>query len=226
LSLEENAQLLTGPKQACSTADVDDSVTSQRNAIEAVTIATYRHKIGCFEAYVRLLYHDLRADHLHVDPSLPAFTGNETNEAKKDAFRKATRRAVEIEYRAILDLYVYCEHVQDLEAKKVLLSTFVESARRIRDDGASHLPCREDAQFIYSNTSPGDPIREFMVDCYAIEGTRYWLERESAMDYAPQFLFDVLAATFEYRSKPEPGLASRLEDATYYCNKLKMPEST
>jgi hypothetical protein len=46
------------------------------------------------------------------------------------------------------------------------------------------------------------------------------------MDYAPQFLFDVLAATFEYRSKPEPGLASRLEDATYYCNKLKMPEST
>jgi hypothetical protein len=202
-------------------------MTSQRNAIGAITITTYEHKLWCFEDYIKLLYRGLMADHLHVNPSIPAFTGNETKKAKKAALEEATLNAVDIEFERLINLYVFCEHVQDLDAKKVLLSTLVESTRKIRYDDMNYYPSEQDVvHSIYAKTPTGDPMREFLVDCFVIKGTHEWIRHTSATDYPPEFLFDVLATTFEYRSKPESELFSRLEDAAHYCNKLDMPKST
>jgi hypothetical protein len=123
-------------------------------------------------------------------------------------------------------LYALCEQVQDLEAKKVLLSTVIESTQKIRADGVKYYPEKHFVRFVYTNTPPGDPIREFLVNCYAIDGMSDWLKHDLATDYPPQFLFDVMTAVFENRSEPESELFSRLDDATYYCNKLDMPKST
>jgi hypothetical protein len=153
---------MTGLIQAFSTAGGDDSLTSQRNAIEAITITTYGHKLWCLEDYVKLLYRGLRADHLHVNPSVPAFTGNETKKAKKAALEEATLNALDIEFERLINLYAFCELVQDLEAKKVLLSTLVESTRKIRHGNMNYYPSEEEmVQSIYAKTPTGDPMREF-----------------------------------------------------------------
>jgi hypothetical protein len=193
---------------------------SHHIANETPNIAMGELGIECFESYVQFLYLGLRTDHLNVEPNRPAFTGNGTKVARKKALEKSIDDSARAEYIAVCKLYIFCGRVQDLEAKKVLLSALVKAIQTTRDDGMVHYPGKEVAKLIYEGTSPADPIREFLVDCHAIAGLSDWNKGQSAADYPPQFLFDLTIAMFKYR--PEPDGYLHLEDESYYCDKVQM----
>lgn len=206
------------PIQACSTTDSNDSATAQKIKNGAITIDVGDLEIERFEAYLDFLYRGLRTEHFHVDPYLSATT-NAIQRGTRGAVHQTVEDAVDAEYMAICQLYVFCGRVQDLEARKVLLSALIKSTTKIWEDHFNYFPLANIVRLVYAEKSTIDPVRAFLVDCWAFRGEHSWVENEPAGSLPPQFLFDIMVAMLKYRVEPED--FSQIEDASYYCDMLQ-----
>lgn len=176
-----------------------------------------------FANYVQLLY--TGALPIEDDPKKPMPDVNLSEEEAKEVKHKFggfMSTAVQREYAALVGLYVFSEKVQDATSKRALLAGFVEASRSW-EDRASHYDGVHILRQIYSGTLPGDPIRDFLVDCHVLKGRSGWLEGHTCVDYPPEFLFDMVKCFYEKRVAPKN--ISQIKDAKHYQDKLQQSET-
>lgn len=176
-----------------------------------------------FAAYMHLIYHGtlpISANPKRASP--PATPPHElasarTTEMEEKQFKRKIYQAIHDEYNLLTTLYIFSDKIQDSRAKHSLLRAFVEATRRVRADETTRFPSAPAIQAAYEGTTPMDPLRQFLVDCYVLVGHRGWAGT-SAGEFPAEFLFDVVVGMYEERGRPRD--TKRVEDAAYYCERL------
>jgi hypothetical protein len=118
-------------------------------------------------------------------------------------------------------VYVFAEKVQDITAKKLLLTALVESTLLKNNNGNSYLPMFEQVNIIYNGVPSSDPIREFLTDCHVSLGREGW---PKASLYHPEFLDDVMDGIWRLRPQPKAKVRKNVRVASNYVQKLKNDE--
>jgi hypothetical protein len=97
--------------------------------------------------------------------------------------------------------------------------SFVEECTETRATGKSYYPNSTHVSWVYSGTFPSDPLRVYLVDCYAYMGLSTWVgPNHNYQSFPQEFMFDLLAKIYEVRAKPND--SSKLKDTKYYLDKL------
>jgi len=122
------------------------------------------------------------------------------------------------EYVALSKLYVFCEKVEDLHSKAIIITAFVETARTLRENNTVYYPNPGPIKIVYDGSMNRDPLRQFLVNCYVLRADERWFEGSAIDDYNPQFLFDALVEMAKQRDKI--GDKARIQTAEQYCKKL------
>jgi hypothetical protein len=174
-----------------------------------------------FANYIQLLYTGVLP--VQDDPKKPVSDDQLSEEKAKEAKVEcmiAMAVAAKLEFAILGKLYVFCEKIQDADAKYALLAGFIE-ATKIRDDNCMHFCNIPIIGLIYAGTLTFDPIRDFLVDCCVLRGTINWVNAEYK-SFLHEFLFDVMKGMYKDRARPDD--RSRVEDAKHYQDKLLKSE--
>jgi hypothetical protein len=128
-------------------------------------------------------------------------------------------RATTVVHGKLTKLYIFRDKIGDVTAKQVLLVSFVEECTETRATGKSYYPNSAHVSWVYSGTFPRDPLRVYLVDCYAYMGLSTLVGPKHNYESFPQeFMFDLLAKIYEVRAKPND--SSKLRDTKCYLDKL------
>ena len=141
----------------------------------------------------------------------------------QDAVQEAMRNL----YCMLIKLYIFCDKVQDVSSKRILLAALVEASDTRRKDDSYHYPAIAAIADAYTNIPASDPLREFLVDCVVYQGSPSWMHDENdCYDeyncYPHEFCFAVMIGLM---TKEEGSLANLdVGDAKYYQDKLDQHE--
>jgi hypothetical protein len=128
-------------------------------------------------------------------------------------------RATTVVHTMLTKLYIFCDKIGDVTAKQALLVSFIEECTETCATGKSYYPDALHVSWVYSGTFPSDPLRVYLVDCYAYMGISTWVgPNHNYESFSQEFLFDLLAKVYEVRAKPND--SSKLSDTKYYLDKL------
>jgi hypothetical protein len=128
-------------------------------------------------------------------------------------------RATTVVHTRLTKLYIFCDKIGDVTAKQALLGSFVEECTETRATGKSYHPNSTHVSWVYSGTFPSDPLRVYLVDCYAYMGLSTWVgPNHNYQSFPQEFMFDLLAKIYKVRAKPNN--SSKLKDTKYYLDKL------
>ncbi|KAF1946600.1 hypothetical protein EJ02DRAFT_430537 [Clathrospora elynae] len=144
-----------------------------------------------FAAYVQLLYQD----------RLPCYKPITATEAGS-ALKQAVHRTSHEEYDLLARLYVFCEKIQDVTAKGLLISAFVQASRKLREDGCKYYPAADQIKYVFEGTPDSDPLRQLFVDYYVYRGHSGWTENSRPEDYHHDFLHMVMVLMVTERKRP------------------------
>ncbi|KAF1844021.1 uncharacterized protein K460DRAFT_357663 [Cucurbitaria berberidis CBS 394.84] len=164
-----------------------------------------------FGSYAQLLYQG----RLPIYEKVPTITADD-----KKAFAGALSKVSNEEYLLLAKLYVFCEKIQDVEAKGTLISAFVEATSRVRENGWRTFPTLQPIKYIYDGTTELDPIRGLLVDLYVINAELSWVIGSRPEHCPPDFLHRVMLGMLADRKKP--GRRKMVTDASTYLKKLRM----
>lgn len=163
-----------------------------------------------FAYYLQLIYQG-------QVPAGKAFKGD-VDAMSEDELEDAISNLVNAEYERLSKLYIFCEKVRDTTGKVLLIAAFVEAYHKKREDGCPYFPVSKCVTKVYEGTMDGDPLRQFCVDCYALQAHAQWFENEKAEEYNLQFLFDVMKEMANARDQVTD--YSEIKSAEAYCKKL------
>lgn len=175
-------------------------------------------KPDVFANYVQLIYAGILPifDEPEKHEEGPEDTTEDVKKQKEQQLSEAVGAAMDELYPTLTKLYIFCDKVQYISAKRVLLASFVEAATTLRRNGKFYYPDHTTATDVYANTLTSYPIREYLVDCFVYKGNPDWMHAEYAC-YPHEFCFDVLVGMM----KKEGLLENRgIPDAKYYLSKL------
>jgi hypothetical protein len=200
------------------TQSIGDQSIQWREGEEGVVILP-ADEPDVFANYVRILY--TRVLPIDDDPKKPetdpnTVTEDEIKKIKTDLDDLVDGVVAEI-YTALGKLYVFCEKIRDVTAKRDLLSSFVKECSTTRLNETIRYPDAYVIRDVYSGTLPSDPLRAFLTDCHVYEGHSEWVG-ESYKDFPHEFLYDLMVGM--YKAQEEPANLSRVKDTKYYLDKL------
>ena len=158
-----------------------------------------------FDLYVQVLF----------TGKIPVGEVMSIDESEKDEANsedEAVKQA-SLEYIRLGKLYVFAEKLQDVTTKNLTVTAFVE-ALSLRRLGMRHFPNSDVITLIYNGTPKPCPIRELLVDIYAIYAVPSWWGKDVAEDYPKDFLFDTMRRLTEDREGSVD--SSKITKATNY----------
>jgi hypothetical protein len=177
-----------------------------------------------FANYLELVYH--KTVHSFIAPDSAGLRNDSSDTTNLVAYYEEFRARVWKYQTSLCLVYVFAEKVQDITAKKLLLTALVESTSLEDINYHSYLPMSEQVNIIYNGVPSSDPIREFLTDCYVSLG------RESlgsggwpkASLYHPEFLDDVMDGLWQLRPRPKLKVRKNVRVASNYVQKLNNDE--
>ncbi|GFF94256.1 hypothetical protein IFM47457_09823 [Aspergillus lentulus] len=105
------------------------------------------------------------------------------------------------EYLNLVKTYVLGDKILDCKFQDAAIDAIVEKCLSKVQDGASWSPVGEVIRYAFDNTSESAPIRELLVDMYAIYGKRVWLQDWAEPANVPQpFLFKLASKLLDWRN--------------------------
>lgn len=123
----------------------------------------------------------------------------------------------------IARLYVFCEKIQDIKTKDILLFGMIRESTVLRGCGRYLHPGREHIHLLYNGTMAGDPVRKFLRNVGVWFGHKGWNPEISS--YPQGYLTDVLAGMWEHRPKPTIfDMRKKMSDVAKYCEELQAKE--
>lgn len=99
----------------------------------------------------------------------------------------------------LIDLYVYGEQISDERLKNSVLDTILEHVETTHTAGRAEMPCPDEIEYVYENTSVGSAGRKLMVDIYHRFGEPMHLED----GYHRDFIYDLALKRLE-RLRDDP----------------------
>jgi hypothetical protein len=182
------------------------------------------HEPDIFAAWVQLIYHNtLPPDTDPPKPTLPPKASKAAKTQAAEEYNKAVRDSVRDLHLVFSKLYILCTKLQDLEAKKAVFTTIMDSTVRVRTDGFSYSVGLGSITLIYAGTVAHDPLRTFLVDCYVFRGGVAWGGDQA--DLLPvEFLFDVMKGMLRERERPVD--TGRTRDAKRYLDGMTLVGET
>ena len=166
--------------------------------------------LDVFSHYLELIYQG------HV-PVGKQFVGDTEAMSYKERI-KAVGEFHDQEYVALSKLYVFCEKVGDVQSKVMLVTAFVETSQKVRTSASTYCANAECTKIVYDGTLDGDPLRKWMVTCFALRAHESWFTGERVENYNPQFLLDVMAEMAKRRAQISD--YSEIRNAEHYCKQL------
>jgi hypothetical protein len=104
------------------------------------------------------------------------------------------------EYLNLVKAYVLGDKILDSRYQDAAIDAIVEKCQSKAQDGANWFPVGEVIRYAFDNTNESAPIRELLVDMYAIHGYRAWLEDWAEPASLPQpFLFKLASTLLDWR---------------------------
>ena len=107
------------------------------------------------------------------------------------------------EYLALARAYVLGDRVEDLAFCDACIDAMIVKQRTKSTDGTCWSPVGPVIACIYDNTMPKSKARKLLVDIYAHNGQRDWLEKwaDKDTDLPREFLFDLAVALLDVRQR-------------------------
>ena len=176
-----------------------------------------------FAGYVQLLYTGLLP--MYEEPqnveSVQADAGTKKQDSKRRKIarehKEAQSTAIHRSYEKLVKIYIFCEKIQDITAKRTLLAAFVENSLKEDDSGSHTFPDATIVRSVYGGTLTSDPLRAWLVDCYVIHGHGGWSE-DKYTNFPHEFLHDVMKRMYAERGAPKD--RGKTRDVKYYQDKL------
>lgn len=173
-----------------------------------------------FANYVQLIYTGV----LPIDSfstSLKSGAKTEQPASKKQKVEKFTDedpiQAIRM-FQKLGSLYVFCEKIQDVEAKRALLTAFIEVSYMKDGEGDEFFPPVGTVQDLYAGTLATDPLRAWLADSFAMYGEDA-ISKKRYKKYPLEFLRDVMMAMFKLRVVNDE--KSQEECVQHYLDKFK-----
>jgi hypothetical protein len=105
------------------------------------------------------------------------------------------------EYLNLVKAYVLGDKILDSRYQDEAIDAIVEKCQSKAQDGANWFPVGEVIRYAFDNTNESAPIRELLVDMYAIHGKRIWLQDWAEPANVPQpFLFKLATTLLDWRN--------------------------
>ncbi|KAF2444505.1 hypothetical protein P171DRAFT_444674 [Karstenula rhodostoma CBS 690.94] len=117
--------------------------------------------------------------------------------------------AVTREVATIIDLYIFCEKIQDVRSKNILTTAILEATQTQREDGFEYtIPLDGPTIRLYDTTAPGNKMRKLLVDHIVVWGdveslqelqhpSQWEKDPNAQRDARTEFMFDVAVALFK-----------------------------
>ena len=107
------------------------------------------------------------------------------------------------EYLALARAYVLGDRLLDLAFCDACIDAMIVKSQTKSTDGSCWSPVGPVIACIYNNTTPKSKARKLLVDLYAHNGQRDWLEKwaDKDTDLPSEFLFDLAVALFDVRQR-------------------------
>jgi hypothetical protein len=159
-----------------------------------------------FEMYLQLLYGDV----VPFEPTVNIYVDSEQHIKKTQEDLKAeVNLLVGREYTNLSRLYVFCEKVQDLVSKNLVITAFVEQMNKTRLNELVLYPGQNSINIVFEGTVRGDCLRKLFVDLYVWRAEECWWKDKGCNSFGVEFLFDLAVRTREaldqkLLDKPKP----------------------
>jgi hypothetical protein len=154
----------------------------------------------------------------NCETDVSTVTDGEKNKAVAK-LRDQMARATTVVHGKLTKLYIFCDKIGDVTAKQALLVSFIEECTETCATGKSHYHNALHVSWVYAKAFPRDPLRVYLVDCYAYMGLSTWVgPNHNYQSFPQEFMFDLLAKIYKVRAKPNN--SSKLKDTKYYLDKL------
>lgn len=116
-------------------------------------------------------------------------------------------------------LYVFAEKIQDLTAKRAILTTIIESTNIKSINGSTYSVGCGPIHLLYDGTTASDPMRRFLTRSGVAFGQASW--SEDAPSYHHEYLVDVVAGMWKDRPRPPKDYYAGIETVSTYLEGLE-----
>ncbi|KAJ4384502.1 hypothetical protein N0V86_000101 [Didymella sp. IMI 355093] len=126
-------------------------------------------------------------------------TDGATEKGKAEADRKhkfAMAKAFRDSWNLVVRLYTFCENIQDLQTRQLLLVAMVQETNISTGDKQQHHPGPRSVTLLYNGTVDGDLVRKFLRDTGVWYGHEGWSSHVSL--YPQEYLANVVAGMWEH----------------------------
>jgi hypothetical protein len=134
-------------------------------------------------------------------PELDLSLSDEDSEKGEHDFKmRHINPAVNQLHQALVELYIFCDKVQDAEATRVVLAAIVDAVNIVYDRCC--YPSVPTISMVYAGTLASDPLRALLVDIYVFLGWSAWAEHKDHSLLSSKFLFVVMVGMLKGRTRP------------------------